>query len=180
MARPSAPEPRLANLLAALALALSDRQQAAARAASGLGDSACAALILVGFYPGSTIGSVARVAGVTHSVAVRLVEALEREGLATRMPGSDDKRTVALRLTAAGDDRRRAILAARAAVAKEVLDAVDPAWLAALERATEAMLDRLTVDRLSADHICRLCDEAVCPGAHCPVECAAVRGAPSP
>lgn len=166
---------RTANLIGALALALTDRQEAAARAASGLGGSACAALVLVGFHPGSTIGTVAQVADVTHSVAVRLVEGLEKAGLLARASGDDDKRKVTLRLTPAGEARRRSILDAREAVLRDSLGAVPSPMAETLRIAVEAMLERLTLDRHSADHICRLCDEGVCPGETCPVECTAVR-----
>jgi len=168
---------RTANLVGALALVLTDQQEAAARAASGLGGSACAALVLVGFHPGTTIGTVAQVAGVTHSVAVRLVEGLEQAGLLVRAPGGDDKRKVALRLTPAGTALRRSILAARAAVLCDSLAAVPPDMADAFRSVVEAMLERVTVGRQSADHICRLCDEGVCPAETCPVECAAVRQA---
>lgn len=158
----------LPNRLGALALGLSDAQQAAALAASGLGPTACAALLAAGVTPGASIGEVAPVAGVTHSVMVRAADALAAAGLVTRATGAD-RRRVALRLTPAGEAARSSILAARAAVLEAALAPLTEAERAALDPLLDRLLAGLTTRRAQADHLCRLCDEEAC-GADCPVE----------
>lgn len=163
----------LTNRVAALSLALADAQERAARAVSGLGASACAAIVTLGPYPGTTIGEVARIAGLTHSVAVRMVEQLVAAGLVARASGAD-RRTVTLSLTPAGERMRERILAARAEAVRAALDPLPPPALAGLAEVLDPMLCAITRGREQADHLCRLCDEAAC-GEDCPVEEAARR-----
>lgn len=158
----------LPNRLGALALALTDAQAAAARRVTGLGPSAAAVIATLGVTPGAAIVDLARVAGVTHSVMVRTVEALRREGLVERR-ADDDGRRVALVLTVEGARMRTAMLDARATAVAQALAALPAAGRAALAPALDAMLAALTSGREGADHLCRLCDEDAC-GAGCPVE----------
>ena len=158
----------LPNRLSAFARALADAQLARAREASGLGPSACAALVTLGVAPGATIADLAAIVGVTHSVMVRSVEALRSDGLVERTQ-VEDGRKVSLLLTDAGARRRCAILAAREEAAAAVLAVLPERDRAALALALDAMLAAITTDRVQADHLCRLCDEEAC-GADCPVE----------
>jgi DNA-binding MarR family transcriptional regulator len=160
--------PHLPNRLGALALGLTDAQEAAAMEASGLGPTACAALLAVGVAPGASIGEVAPVAGVSHSVMVRATEALAASGLVTRAVGVD-RRRVALRLTPAGESARAAVLAARAAALEAALAPLAESERAALDGLLDRLLAGLTTGRAQADHLCRLCDEDAC-GEGCPVE----------
>lgn len=162
------------NLLGALALALADAQAAATRRASGLGPSACAALVTLGATPGITIGALARVLGLSHSVTVRITEELVRAGLARRGAGAD-RREVALALTEAGASLRAAILAARAASLGDALKSLSSDDQARFGEMLATLLTGLTEGRQAADHICRLCDEHVCGLDLCPVERQAVR-----
>ncbi|QTL03185.1 MarR family transcriptional regulator [Aquabacter sp. L1I39] len=168
-------ETQLTNLLGAMALALSDAQDAAARAASGLGTSACSALVVLNFYPGTPIRTLAEILGLTHSVVVRLTEDLAGRGMVERSAGAKDKRQVQLRLTLLGSETAAAILDARRATLGAVLQRVPQDLRPALGDAVSHLLTALTQSRASADHICRLCDEDACPQACCPVECEAVR-----
>jgi DNA-binding MarR family transcriptional regulator len=59
-----------------------------------------------------TIELLARALGLTHSVAVRLVEDIISDGLVKRKPGKD-RRDVALQLTAKGRALRARIVTAR-------------------------------------------------------------------
>jgi MarR family transcriptional regulator, negative regulator of the multidrug operon emrRAB len=165
---------QITNMLGALALSLSDDMQAAARSRSGLGASACAVLVTLGPYPGSTIGAIARVLGLTHSVTVRLVEDLVERRLVKRESGKD-RREVALRLTAKGASLRKRILAARSDALSSAMSALDADEKCRLGDALAAMLTRLTRSQQAADHICRLCDEEICTLDTCPVELEAVR-----
>jgi DNA-binding MarR family transcriptional regulator len=164
----------LPNLLGAFALALGDAQLRAAREASGLGDTAASALVALGSWSGEPIGTLARIIGVTHSVAVRLVDQLAAQGLVERLAGRD-RREVALRLTRSGERQRLAILKARARAINALVDAIAPRHHALLHEAVTAMLVAATTDRRTADHLCRLCDEEACGGKACPVEREACR-----
>lgn len=165
---------QITNLLGALALSLADDMLAATRNVSDLSPSACVVLVTLGPCPGSTIGAVARVLGLTHSVAVRVVEDLVDKRLVERMPGRD-RRQVSLRLTAEGAVLRQKILEARSDVLTAAISALDAGETRRLGEALAAMLTRVTESRQEADHICRLCDEEVCTLDTCPVEQKAVR-----
>ncbi|YBV94590.1 MarR family transcriptional regulator (plasmid) [Phyllobacteriaceae bacterium JZ32] len=162
------------NLLGALALSLTDEILAAGRKVSGLSPSACAAVVTLGPYPGTSIKLLARALGLTHSVAVRLVEELVSDGLVQRKPGKD-RREVALRLTAKGRALRARIVAAREQVLANVLAGIDARETQMLRKSLAIMLTQLTRNRARADHICRLCDENICTSDICPVEREAVR-----
>src|ERR687897_432069 len=79
---------RDANLLGALSLAVAERVEAATRAAAAHGGSAPAALAALDvFLGGSSIDTVRKPLGLTHSAAVRLVDRLEVAGLVRRGAG---------------------------------------------------------------------------------------------
>jgi DNA-binding MarR family transcriptional regulator len=164
---------RTINRLGALALALDDAQLTAVRDAAGVGESACAILLTVGAHPGLTIGELAQIAGLTHSVMVRSVAGLERSKLVVRHRGSD-RRNVALRLTASGLRARQSIADARSAALGRALKALSREQLLQLEAIMTPMLVGLTTGRAQSDHLCRLCDEPAC-GPNCPVELEARR-----
>lgn len=162
---------RTANLLGTLATALSGRIAGAA-ARAGLSESAAAAVAVVGFYPGrETIEALSRVLRLSHSGTVRLVDRLVADGLMERRRG-EDGRSVALVLTAEGSAAKARLLAARREAIGAALGGLGPLEAEALTVLTERLLAALTTDADEADHICRLCDEAVCPAETCPVECA--------
>lgn len=165
---------RTANLLGALALALTDRMTEEAEIRAEHGAAAPAALVSVGIDPGLSVGALAQTVGLTHSSTVRLVDRLARDGLMERRDGPDG-RSIELHLTRQGTARRRAILKGRHQVLSEALAALPTDDQAALTPLMETLLDAITRDRQQANHICRLCDEDVCPEATCPVECAARR-----
>lgn len=161
-------DPRLVNLLGALSLALADAQTRAVHEASGLGSAACAAINTLAQYPDQTIRQLATIAGLTHSVMVRTVDALVRDGLATKGVGAD-KREALVRLTAEGETARTRLAEARTGVLARALTDVPFDRQEALVATISDMLSALTETRPQADYICRLCDEATC-GQGCPVE----------
>ena len=165
---------RTANLLGALALALSDRMTEETETRAEHGAAAPAALVSVGVDPGLSVGALAQTVGLTHSATVRLVDRLARDGLVERRGGMDG-RSVGLHLTRRGAARRRALLKGRHQVLSEALAALPAGDQAALVPLIEALLGAMTRDRQQADHMCRLCDEDVCPETTCPVEAAARR-----
>lgn len=164
---------RTANLLGALALALADALNHEAELRAQHGAAAPAALVTIGFYEGDSIDALARVLNLSHSATVRLVDRLERDALVERRDGPDG-RTSALHLTRRGKARMRSILDGRRRVLNDALGPLSSDEHAVLTGLTEKLLSGLTRDRRHADHICRLCDERVCPGETCPVECAVV------
>lgn len=178
---------RLANLLGAWSLAVSDRITAAAAAAAGRGGQAPAALVsLDQFAEGSTIEQLSAVLGLTHSATVRLVDALVADGQVARRRGRGDRRAVAIRLTPAGRATARRIGRARSQAVQDVLAGLTEAQ----RRALTAMAERLTGDlaalRLeqraagelpAGGWLCRMCDFGVCgrPDGRCPAATTARR-----
>lgn len=171
---------RLANLLGAWSLAVSDRITAAAEAAAGRGGQAPAALVALDqFAEGSTIDELSAVLGLTHSATVRLVDALVADGRVARRRRRGDRRAVAIRLTPSGRGAARRIIRARGEAVREVLGGLT----AAQRRALTAMAGRLTgdltalrLDERAAGEVpaggwlCRLCDFDACgrPEGRCP------------
>ena len=165
---------RTANLLGALALVLTDRMTEETQTRAMHGAAAPAVVVSIGADPGLSVGALAQTVGLTHSATVRLVDRLARDELVERRGGTDG-RSVGLHLTRRGIARRRAILKGRNQILSEALAALPVNDQAALTPLIEALLGAITQDRQQADHICRLCDEDICPEATCPVESAAQR-----
>jgi DNA-binding MarR family transcriptional regulator len=164
---------RTANLLGALVTALHDELEASTVEAAEHGAAFPAALASMLGEPGMSIEGLRRILGLSHSGTVRLLDCLEADGAVERKAGADG-RTAALHLTAAGRRQARAVLDARRSALAPALALLSAAEQAQLSRLTEKLLAGLTRDRRHSDHICRLCDLAVCPDATCPVDCAAV------
>ena len=162
---------RTANLLGALALALGDGLRAATETAAEHGASSPAALVVIGSYPGRTIDALRPALGLSHSGTVRLIDRLAADGLVVRGSGADG-RSVSLQLTPAGKSAMRALLAERRRALEGPLAALTSQERRQLERISEKLLTAMTHTQAQADQFCRLCDEAVCPSARCPVECA--------
>jgi MarR family transcriptional regulator, negative regulator of the multidrug operon emrRAB len=167
----SRPEARSANLLGTVGLAVSDRIRAAGEEELGLGGSAPVAIVALSTYlAGRPLEELADAFGITASAVVRMVDRLEREGLAQRRPGPDGRR-VAVRLTAKGDRRAKAILARRERELAGVLGTLTQAEQRELTRLHEKLLARLPDGVPSARRVCRFCDIEAC-GHHdgrCPV-----------
>ena len=153
---------RQANLLGTLSLAVTGRVEAAVAAASPHGPSAPAALsALEGYLGGEPIDALARVLGLTHSGAVRLVDRLAGAGLVERRRGGDG-RSVAVTLTRAGQRAAAEIRAGREQALADTLSVLEAEERRALTDLHEKLLAGLTSDRASARRICRLCDPEAC------------------
>jgi DNA-binding MarR family transcriptional regulator len=165
----------LANVVGAAALAVTERIDAATRAACGASGAVPAALVaLHEFAGGQTIDYLRNVVGLTPSGTVRLVDRLEREGLARRGAGADG-RSISVHLTEDGGRVARRVRDARTAVLASLLDDLTAAQRGALADAAGALLAAVTDGRDAARHTCRLCDVEAC-GHHrgtCPVTNAA-------
>ena len=165
---------RTANLLGALAGEVTERLERRLKSHPSQTDSAAAALNVLSFWDGASNGELARVLGLSHTATVRLVDRLEAEGLVESQAGRD-RRAVALHLTEAGRARAKAVLADRCAALSEVTDVLTPSEQTVLAGLLEKMLRGVTTGgMMGAAHICRLCDEVVCPEGECPVHLRAV------
>lgn len=167
---------RAANLLGALALAVTDRLlDDDGPRPGGPAASQAAALVTLAHYPGQSITALGVTLGLTHSGAVRLADRLEATGLASRA-ASGRGRILALTLTPSGQRAAARVLTRRRASVERLVGQLNPGEAETLERLAGRLLAGLTTDRASARRLCRLCDEPLCgrtPG--CPVDRAVPR-----
>jgi DNA-binding MarR family transcriptional regulator len=171
-------DPHLANVLGALAVALTDRIRDAVEAASGLTGAAPAALVsLEQFLGGRPMDDLAQAMGLTHSGAVRLVDRLVEARLVERRPGRD-RRSLSIALTARGRRVSRAVTDARRAAVEAILADLRVADRLALRSLVDSLAATETRTRLAAraagqippGWFCRLCDPGACgrPDGECP------------
>jgi DNA-binding MarR family transcriptional regulator len=165
---------RTGNLLGAAALAITDAVAGAISISQGHSEAAKAAVAVMLQWPPPSIGHLARVLRRSHSATVRLIEELESAGLVAKNPG-DDRRAIVVKLTAKGRYQAQRIIAARGGVLDGMVGRLENAERRELSRLLEKLLPMLTPDRGTCDHICRLCELAVCPQDRCPVELAVPR-----
>jgi DNA-binding MarR family transcriptional regulator len=182
-------DPRLANLVGALTLALSDRMRDVTEHAADHAAAGPSALIALSeFLDHPTVDEVRRVVGLTHSGAVRLVDRLEAQGYVTRHPGRDG-RSLSVVLTAKGRRAAERVRVARASAFDSVLTVLGPDEQRSLAALSEKLLEAITEQRLrdrALDRVppggwlCRLCDFEACgrPRGDCPVAAAASRPSP--
>jgi DNA-binding MarR family transcriptional regulator len=164
------------NVVGAAMLLVADRLREAVEAATGHRGAHPAALTaLHGWADGSSIETLARGLGLSHSRTVRVVDALVDEGLAVRAASSDDARQVLVQLTGAGTRAAVAVLAARADVLDGVLDDLPEGERKALAAAAETILASTVESRADARLTCRLCDLGAC--GHRTGECPVTRAA---
>jgi MarR family transcriptional regulator, negative regulator of the multidrug operon emrRAB len=163
---------RLTNLVGAWSLAVADRLVLATTRAAGRGGQAPAALVaLHEFAAGSTIDDLRKVLGISHSTAVRLIDGLVADGHVVRGRDSDDRRSVALKLTPAGRRTARRILAARQEALQSTLKGLSAQQRRSLitlaEVLTAELVDLKLDERASGNGppsgwLCRLCDFGAC------------------
>ena len=177
-------ESRQANLLAVVALGISDRVRQAEEEAAGHGSAAPAALVaLHEFLGGASIDQLRQVVGLTPSGAVRLIDKLSGAGLVRRGPGRDG-RSVAVTLTQRGEEAARRILASRRRAIETLLAGLSSDEQETLTPLLERLLQQLTAARLAEREeaktpaggwLCRLCDFSACRRdvGECPVANAA-------
>jgi MarR family transcriptional regulator, negative regulator of the multidrug operon emrRAB len=173
-------DPRLINVLGALAMALADGIRDATEAAAGMTGAAPAALMALNqFLAGRPAEDLAQATGLTHSGAVRLIDRLVDAGLVERRPGRD-ARSLSIVLTPRGRALSRKVTVARAAVIEAALGGFDSDDSRTLLRLTDT---NVTARRLRAPArgeeptgwLCRLCDLRSCgrPEGECPAANAA-------
>jgi len=166
-----------ANVLGALAMAVTDRISAEVAAAAGQSVSAAAALSALHHFPGrQNLDRLGRVLGLTHSGAVRLVDRLADAGLVVRESTHEsDGRSRMLALTPAGRAAAVRISAARTAALADLLADLSPDERAALHGLSGRLMDALVRTKEGGAWICRLCDLTACgrPDGRCPTANAA-------
>lgn len=175
MARGDRELDRTANLLGALALAVTDRTAAAVGGAAGQSESAAVALsALYHFLDDPSVDRLRQVLGLTPSGTVRLIDRLQDAGYVTRRHGRD-ARSVSIRLTASGRRAAERVSKARA----EVLEGALAGLAASDRRVLDEVVSRILVGLIrgpgATRWMCRLCDTTAC-GRHegrCPVANAA-------
>jgi DNA-binding MarR family transcriptional regulator len=166
------------NRIGAMVVALGDRLRRATEEAAEMPASYPAALSALGTWAGGRpVEVLAEGMRLSHSRAVRVVDRLEEDGLARRLPNPDDGRAVRLELTAAGRRAAERVQAARAAELAEALGGLSSAQRTALGELAAAVLGEVTEGRRDARGICRLCDPDACghDTGQCPVTRAADR-----
>jgi DNA-binding MarR family transcriptional regulator len=168
---------REANLLGALAVAVTDRMEVAVSRATGLSGSAAAALVTLGSPAGgTTLDALASALSLSHSGAVRVADRLVAGELVERRRGRD-QRSVDLALTPAGRRAVRRIHEARESACADLLALLTVDQRTALTAVQSAVL--AGVDERPADTgwVCRLCDRHTCRHGRggCPVESGTLR-----
>lgn len=163
----------LANLLSAVALAITDRQRSNCETIVGHGPTAPAALIAIAQYPGETVSFFESILGLTNSGTVRLFDRLAAAGLLERTSGPD-RRARAVSLTSGGMRLAASVQVARHSTSQALLSTLSDRQRSELAPIAEALLARLTDSRTTARQMCRLCDHRHCDDAgRCPVDHAA-------
>jgi DNA-binding MarR family transcriptional regulator len=164
-----------ANVLGAVVdLLARDLEAATAEAASRSGGRAAALTALAGFASGGPIDLLTSSLGLSHSRVVRLVDQLEADGHVTRGRGTTDRRTVNVTLTDSGWALAGEIGAARLAILRDEVAALDADDRAALDRIAATILSRRIDSVRAAGRTCRMCDPHACGHPHaCPVTLAA-------
>lgn len=164
-------DPRLANLLGALSIGISDELYESTAMAAGLDGVASAALVaLLDFMPGGSVRTLSQVVGLTHSGAVRVVDRLVAEGLVSR-GASADARARSITLTTRGVKVAREVRAARERAVDAVLEQLTASERATLTTLSERLVAGITEQRLemrragetlAGGALCRMCDFGAC------------------
>jgi DNA-binding MarR family transcriptional regulator len=159
----------MANKLGVAVTAMTERL---GQACAPLAPSVAAALLWLRYQAPCTATALAPVLGLTQPTAARIIEGLQRDGLAMRVP-STRGRAAPMRLTTQGlaladDLQRRRIAALGRALAPLGADE-----RATLDRLLDRVLKPMVTGRRYARHVCRFCDHVTCDGPLCPVGCAA-------
>src|SRR5438270_5657781 len=153
----------IANRLGAMALTLSDRVREVTEAATGMAGGIPAALVsLREWADGASVEVLAEAMRVSHSRAVRVVDALEADGLARRERDPSDGRRALVWLEPPGRELADRALEARRGVLLSVVRELEMAELPGLDRLLGTLLEVTTVDVQAARQTCRLCDAHAC------------------
>jgi MarR family transcriptional regulator, negative regulator of the multidrug operon emrRAB len=161
---------RLANVLAAFALALTDKVNDAIRDNGGRSGMSSATLIQIGFNPGLSIERLRSLIGLTHSATVRVIDQLAGEGMVRRERNTEgDTRVASLVLTDKGVTEMQTALVSRSLVAEPVVECFTALEMDSLASMLEKAIPNVVGFGANQDVVCRLCDMRACPQDRCPV-----------
>ena len=96
-------------------------------------------LVAIKYAPGITVGELADEERVSTAAMSKRVSRLERDGLVARTQSETDRRCVGISLTDEGQRTLRRVRSRRTAWLASRLDGLDPAELAAIERAVDPL-----------------------------------------
>ena len=171
-------DPRSGNLFGTFIVAAHDRLLQDLADQSPLAPQTAAALVVIRHNPGEAIHFLSAALELTHSGTVRVVDTLCAAGLVLRVPGvRGDARVVSLKLTDAGEREVQRVLAIRRRYVEKLLASLTREETAGLTKVVERLLAQLTVSQPQSDHMCRFCEEDVCPQDRCPITLAIPRDA---
>lgn len=157
---------RTANLLGVVGLAIADRIEDAARDILSHAGETPAAVVVIGYGLGPSNDQLRRILGLSHPGTVRLVDRLVADGLVERRQGQD-RRAIALHLTASGETLREELLKGRLAAIRPLLLPLTEAEQESLGSLLHKMLSSMPTTDLDRCNLCRLCDDRVCTD--CPI-----------
>ncbi|MGZ2259975.1 MarR family winged helix-turn-helix transcriptional regulator [Roseobacter sp. A03A-229] len=157
---------RTANLLGVVGLAVADRIEDVARDVLGRVGETPAALVVIGHGTGLSNDGLRRILGRSHPGTVRLVDRLVADGLVKRTEGQD-RRAVALRLTAKGHAIRDELLRARLSAVDALLMPLSAKERELLDILIAKILNSMDTTATERRTLCRLCDVQVCE--NCPI-----------
>ncbi|MGZ6028039.1 MAG: MarR family transcriptional regulator [Myxococcaceae bacterium] len=169
-------EPRAAQLLGALAVALNDRLMESVSSAANLSSAAVAALLWIERAPGVRTRELRKALGVGNAAMSELVARLEADGLVLRERDRRDRRASRLRVSEPGARLARQAVQARAHLTRSLVTRLPGVLLPRLIRVSEVLLSTLSERPRSALEGCRFCNWELCrgdPTAPCPVVIAA-------
>lgn len=159
---PDPDEGHTANVVAALALALTDRLTTAVTRATSLPVSDLTALnALAHIVAAPSVEGLRRILGLTHSGTVRLVDRLAAAGLVDHGPGVDG-RTSSVTLTAEGRAAAARVAEARRATVDGALRGLSDDDRVELDHLAGRVLVALVRGPDATRWICRLCDTGAC------------------
>ena len=157
----------VANILGALAQALTDEVHSELDAVTSYSRNSAAALVHLSKYSGEPIESLRVPLGLSQPGCVRLVDRLEQDGLVRRTTGAD-RRSRNLSLTKKGERSAAAVLDARNEALGNALSSLSSRECKTLAELTTRVLIAMVASPDDALMICRLCDYESCPDASCP------------
>ena len=176
---------RLANLLAAAAVGLTDKlRDLAPNRTVWIAPRRRHWFALLDFSPHGSLRQLSQILGLTHSGTVRLVDRLQTGGLVTRDPGRDE-RSRAVTLTERGRTVALAIRTRRHLATASLFDGLSSHQHIQLSRICEVLVTNLSRQRLrqrsagtmpAGGALCRLCDFTACgrSDGQCPAATAAI------
>jgi DNA-binding MarR family transcriptional regulator len=162
-------ETRLANLLGAAALAVTDEVVHGAVRTTQLNPSQVTALVLLRGESGLSVTELAKRIGIHQTACTRMIDALQDRGLVERRHTIG--RWTQVHPTETGRQTAEDVLQARGHSLLRVIARLDDDDRRALVNGLEKLLTGLYDEIGSADRICRMCDRPACtPSGHtCPV-----------